>query len=254
MRFPHPGLRAEYFEPLKLLEVGETVPCAAKVKKTPEKAEEKTQPEVPKQVATAPRTVEEKETPRMAEEKTQPEILKQGAAVSRFAEEERAPTMAGDSAQPEFAKRVNADASSDGDLRSCPACGSTKNHRTRRTTKERMLGRPPMARCESCGMRFPYSGHHEGSPDSVKSKGAAASARHVGKEGMGSRTTEEASRPSVGKQGTAADPSDRESSCCPFCGSTAYQRSRRSTLEHLLLRPKMARCKNCRKRFPYPKR
>ncbi len=201
----------EYFEPLKLLEVGETLPYAAEVKKTPKKAEEK----------------------------TQAEILKQGAAVSRFAKEDRAFTMAEDSTQPEFAKRVNAAAPSDGDLHSCPACGSTKNHRTRRTTKERMLGRPPMARCESCGMRFPYFGHHDGSPDSVKSRGAAASARHAGEEGRGSRTT--------------ADPSDQELSCCPFCGSTAYQRSRRTTLERLLLRPKMARCRNCLKRFTYPK-
>jgi predicted RNA-binding Zn-ribbon protein involved in translation (DUF1610 family) len=240
MRFPHPELRVEYFEPLKLLEVGETLPYAAEVKKTPKKAEEKTQPEVPKQAATAPHTVEEKKNPRMAEEKTQAEILKQGAAVSRFAKEERVSTMAKDSTQPEFAKQVNAAAPSDGDLHSCPACGSTKNHRTRRTTMERMLGRPPMARCESCGMRFLYFGHHDESPDSVKSREAAASATHVGEEGRGSRTT--------------TDPSDQELSCCPFCGSTAYQRSRRTTLEHLLLRPKMARCRSCWKRFPYPKR
>ncbi len=254
MRFPHPGLRAEYFEPLKLLEVGETVPCAAEVRKTPEKAEEKTQPEVPKQAATAPRIVEEKKTPRTSEEKTQPEILKQGAAVSRFAEEERAPTMAGDSAQPEFAKRVNAAASPDGDLRSCPACGSTKSHRTRRTTMERLLQRPPMARCEGCGMRFPYFERHDRSPDLVKSGEAAASASHVGEEGRGARRTEESSQPNVDKQGTAAASSKRGLNRCPFCGSTGYQRSRRSTLEHLLLRPKMARCRNCRKRFPYLKR
>jgi hypothetical protein len=119
---------------------------------------------------------------------------------------------------------------------------------------ERLLQRPPMARCEGCGLRFPYFNDHDRTPDSLESGEAAASARHVGEEGIGSRTTDETFQPSVGNQGTAADSSKRGLSRCPFCGSTGYQRSRRSTLEHLLLRPKMARCRKCRKRFPYPNR
>jgi hypothetical protein len=116
----------------------------------------------------------------------------------------------------------------------CPACGSTKYHRTERTTMERVLQRPPMARCEKCGKRFPYVRRRD--------------------EGRDSRTTRESAQPNVDKEGNAADSSNRESSRCPFCGSTAYRRSRRSAAERLLLRPKMARCSHCRKRFPLPER
>jgi hypothetical protein len=254
MRFPHPGLRAEYFEPLKLVKVGATVPPSAGENKTSSMGEEKTQPEVLKQAATVSPFAEDKKAPKMAEEKTQPEAVNQGATVSSSAEVNKAPKLAADNTQPEVIKQVTAAASSDGDLRHCPACGSTKSHRTRRTTMERLLQRPPMARCEGCGMRFPCFKHHDESPDLVKSGEAAASASHVGEEGRGARRTEESSQPNVGKQGTAAASSKRGLNRCPFCGSTGYQRSRRSTLEHLLLRPKMARCRNCRKRFPYPKR
>jgi hypothetical protein len=136
-------------------------------------------------------------------------------------------------------------------LRCCPACGSPKYHRTRRTIMERMLRRPPMARCESCRMRFLYPWHYDESPDSVKS-GAAASVGHVGEEEKVSRRAEESSQLNAAQHGSAADSSDWGLNCCPVCGSTAYRRSRRTTLERLLLRPPMARCRNCSKRFPYP--
>ena len=150
--------------------------------------------------------------------------------------------------------QVNTANSSDRDMRRCPACGSTKNHRTHRTTMERLLHRPPIARCEKCGKRFPYFRPHDESPNSVESREAVARMNPMREEGSGSRTTEESAQPNVDKQGTAADSSKRELSRCPFCGSTAYRRSRRSTVEHLLLRPKMARCSHCRKRFPFPDR
>jgi hypothetical protein len=177
-----------------------------------------------------------------------------GGIVPPSTEVKKAPQMAEDNTPPEIAKRVTAAVSSDGNLRICPACGSTKSHRTRRSTLERLLQRPPMARCEGCGTRFPYFQRHDKPPDSMKSGEAAASARQVGEEGMGSRTTEETPQPKAGEQGTAADSSNRELRCCPFCGSTSFQRSRRTRLEHLLLRPKMARCRNCHKRFPHPYR
>jgi hypothetical protein len=44
----------------------------------------------------------------------------------------------------------------------------------------------------------------------------------------------------------------RDPKSCPRCGSKHYHRSRRSFFEHLLLRPKMARCNKCRYRFPHP--
>jgi len=175
-----------------------------------------------------------------------------GGIVPPSVEVTKAPKMAEDNTATETAKRVTAAVSADGNVRICPACGGTKSHRTRRTTLERLLQRPPMARCEGCGMRFPYFQLRDKPPDSMKSGEAAA--RRVGEEAMGSRTSEETSQPNAGEQGTAADSSNRELRCCPFCGSTSFQRSRRTKLEHFLLRPKMARCRTCHKRFPHPDR
>jgi hypothetical protein len=185
-----------------------------------------------------------------------PETLKSAgaASASRSAGERGAPGMAGETSGPTVTQEVTAVDYSNHGLRCCPACASTKYHRTKRTTMERMLRRPSMARCESCGMRFPYPRGHDKPSDSVKSGEAAASVSHVEEEGRVSRTAEECSQLKVDLRGTAADSSNRGLSRCPLCGSTAYRRSRRTTLERLLLRPKMARCKNCRKRFPYPKR
>ena len=42
------------------------------------------------------------------------------------------------------------------------------------------------------------------------------------------------------------------SDCCPHCGNADYRASRRRWFERLMKRPKMARCTNCRHRFPYP--
>ena len=40
---------------------------------------------------------------------------------------------------------------------------------------------------------------------------------------------------------------------CPNCGSTTYRRSHRRVLERLMLRPLMARCRECDRRFPLPR-
>jgi hypothetical protein len=40
------------------------------------------------------------------------------------------------------------------------------------------------------------------------------------------------------------------SPACPYCGSTDFRRSRRRWYDYLLKRPKMARCRTCRRRFP----
>ena len=197
MRFPYPGHRAEYPEPLKL--IGAT------------------------------------------------------ATVSRSAEERRAPRMAEESFQPEVDKQVTVGDYSNHALRCCPTCGSTKYHRSRRNTLDRILLRPAMAHCEKCGSRFPYPGHHDTPSDAVKLGQAAVSVSHVGEGGKGSSAAEEDSQPKVEEQGSAADSSSQGLSRCPACGSTSYRRSRRTTLERILLRPRMARCRNCRKRFPYPK-
>jgi uncharacterized Zn finger protein len=170
------------------------------------------------------------------------------------AAEENTPRTALENTQAEVRKQVAGTDSSDSNMPRCPACGSTKHHRTQRTTVERVLERRPMARCERCGTRFPYSTDHAKSSDPLKSGEVVTSQSHKGEEGVGSSTGKEIGGPEVVKPGRAAHSSDRESSCCPFCGSTVYRRSRRKTLERLLLRPKMARCSHCRKRFPFPER
>jgi ssDNA-binding Zn-finger/Zn-ribbon topoisomerase 1 len=178
---------------------------------------------------------------------------KELASAPWFAEERRGIGTAEARSEPKEDQVTAAD-SSDRGLRPCPACGSTEYHRSKRTKLERLQSRPPMARCETCGMRFPYPRDHDEPSDSVKAGELAATVSHIGEEGMASRTVEESSLPKVDKQETAADYSNRGLGCCPACGSAAYRRSRRTSLERLLLRPRMARCQHCRKRFPYPKR
>jgi len=175
------------------------------------------------------------------------------ATVPRSAEEKRAPKMAEENTQPKVTQQVTGADSSNRGLRCCPTCGSMKYHRTQRTTLEHLLLHPRMARCEKCGARFPYPRHHDKSPDSVKSGEEAATVSHVGEERRASRTAEESSQPKVAKQGTAADSSNRGLRGCPVCGSPSYRRTGRTILERILLRPRMARCRDCRKRFPYPK-
>ena len=174
--------------------------------------------------------------------------------VPRPTVERRAPKMVVENSQPKPTQQVIVVDFSNRGLRRCPACGSSKYHRARRTILERILSRPATARCEKCGARFPYPGHHGESPDSVKSGEEAATVSRVGEEGRASRTAEESSQPKVAKQGAAADSSSPGMRRCPACGSTSYRRSRRNILERILLRPRMVRCRNCRKRFPYPER
>src|SRR5208337_34215 len=181
------------------------------------------------------------------------EVVEPAATVYRPAEERTLPEMAEGSSQPEVTPQVKVVDYSDHGLRRCPYCGSSKYYRTKRTTLDRILLRPAMAHCEKCETRFPYPRHHDRSPDSVKSGGEAATVSHVGEQGRASRTAEESSQPKVDKQGTTADSSKGGLFHCPSCGAAAYRRSRRTTMERILLRPKMARCRNCRKRFPYPK-
>jgi uncharacterized protein with PIN domain len=293
LRFPYPGHRDRSSGSVKLGEAVATAPRSAEEKKAPRMAEQNTQPKVTKQVTgadssnrglrrcptcgstkyhrTRRSTLEHLLLrPQMARcekcgmrfpypghHEKYPDPLKVGepaATAPRPTEERRAPEMAEESSQPKLTQQVVVVDYSNHGLRLCPNCGSSKYHRSRRTTLERVLLRPAMARCERCGARFPYPGHHDKSPDSVKSGEETATVSHVGEEGRASRTAEESSQPKVAKQGTAADSSNRGLRRCPVCGSTAYRRSRRNILERILLRPRMARCRKCRKRFPYPER
>jgi len=175
------------------------------------------------------------------------------ATVPRPSGEKSAPKVAEEIAQPKVAQPVAGADSSHRGSRRCPTCGSTKYHHAKRTTLEHLLLRPRMALCEKCGARFPYPRHHHESREPVKSGVVAASAGQVGEGERPTGMAEEGFQPKVSGQETSVDSSTHEARCCPVCGSTSYRRSGRSLLERILLRPKMARCRNCRKRFPYPK-
>ena len=156
------------------------------------------------------------------------------AAGSQPAEEKQVPKMTKENTPGEVPPAADQARSSSDDVPKCPSCGSSKYHRTERTALEKALQRPPMARCERCGKRFPYVRH----PD----------------EPSASRTAGKKAQPNAGEQADAAGSSNQESGRCPYCGSGNYRRSRRTAAERLLFRPKMARCSHCRKRFPFPER
>jgi uncharacterized Zn finger protein len=279
MRFVYPGRREKYPEALKSAGAAATLPLFPEEKKTQDMTQENAQPRVSKQVAAADSSDRDSKRcpacgsteyhrtrrtklehfrrrppmarckkcgtrfPHPGRREKYPEPLKYvgpAAKASGPAEEQKAPRMAEESPRPKVTQPVTVVDYTEHGRRCCPVCGSSKYHRSRRTTLDRLLLRSAMAHCEKCGSRFPYPKPHHEHSDSVKSGEAAANASHVGEEGRASRT--------------AADSSSRGLNRCPFCGSTAYRRSRRTTLEHLLFRPKMARCRHCRKRFPYPKR
>jgi transcription elongation factor Elf1 len=154
------------------------------------------------------------------------------AAKSQRAEEIELPKMAKENTQGEVPQGAAHAKSSNDEVPKCPSCGSSKYHRTERTALERAMQRPPMARCEKCGKRFPYVKH----PD----------------EPEGSTTAGKKIQPNAGEQKEPASSSSQESGRCPYCGSANFRRSRRTAAERLLFRPKMARCGHCRKRFPFP--
>ena len=132
----------------------------------------------------------------------------------------------------------------------CPACGKAKYHRTRRTQLERLRRAAPMARCDNCGNRFPYPADQSRRSDSARVRPSAASASSLAEEGRAAGVPDGPSLPQAPGEGT--DSSKWVAGCCPACGSASYRRSHRTALERLLSRPRMARCQQCRTRFPYP--
>jgi hypothetical protein len=180
------------------------------------------------------------------------QLREEAAAGPHFVEERRAQKMVkGNSALKE--NQVIGAGSSNRGWGRCPACRTTRYHRSRRTILERILLRPRMAHCEKCGSRFPYPKHVEESPGSFQWGEEAADVPHFAEGRTTSKIPEENFEPRVTTQVADADSSIRRWGRCPVCGSMAYRRSRRTTLERILLRPRMARCRKCRKRFPYPK-
>ena len=176
--------------------------------------------------------------------------LREEAAAGRHSAEETR-EIAEETFAPKVTKQVASADSSNRGSGCCPVCGGTQCHRSQRTPLERILLRPRMARCENCGSRFPYTMPVEKSPDSFHRGEEAAAGRHSA--GESTEIAEETFAPRVTAEVPGADSSNRGWGHCPACGSTEYRRSRRTTLERILLRPRMARCRKCRKRFPYPK-
>jgi DNA-directed RNA polymerase subunit M/transcription elongation factor TFIIS len=136
----------------------------------------------------------------------------------------------------------------------CPDCGSSRYQRSHRTTVERLLGRPRMAQCKNCGARFPYPRHGERPPAAPQSVEQGVSVSQLAEERRSPEIALGDAEPNGAERVTTADAYQRGRWCCPACGSTDYRRSQRTALERILLRPRMARCRKCRKRFPYPTR
>jgi len=135
----------------------------------------------------------------------------------------------------------------------CPKCGATKTDPVRHGLRYKLVWAfgYRLHRCAGCrGPRF-IPRHDGKSPRSLELGKEAATVAHVAEERGALKTAEEKLAPKVTKQVTAADSSNRGLRCCPVCGSTQYHRTKRTTLEHLLLRRRMARCENCGLRFPY---
>jgi transcription elongation factor Elf1 len=137
--------------------------------------------------------------------------------------------------------------SPNGDVFHCPACGSSRYHRTERTAGERMLRLAPMARCELCGVRFPYPGH----PDSVQSEEAPAAGSQFAEEKHVPKMTKENLQAEVPQEAVHVKSSNDDVPKCPSCGSSKYHRTERTALERAFQRPPMARCETCGKRFSY---
>ena len=171
-----------------------------------------------------------------------------------FGEERGALRTFEENRAPEVTRQVTSADSSDRDSRRCPACGSADYHRTRRTKLERILRRPKVAHCEQCGLRFPFPGGGHRSSSSVKSGKAVATVPRTAEEKRAPKMAEENNQPEIKSQATGADSSKRGLRLCPACGNMKYHRTKRSTLEHLLFRPRMARCEKCGFRFPHPGR
>jgi len=142
-------------------------------------------------------------------------------------------------------------AGADGDTVRCPGCGSERFHRTQRTLQERMLGRAPMARCETCGLRFPHPRYAESDVEPAKPAEATPAASQFAEERQVPEMTKENTRSESPREAAHAKPSNDVVPECPSCGSSKYHRTERTTLERALRRPAMARCEKCGKRFPY---
>lgn len=134
----------------------------------------------------------------------------------------------------------------------CPRCGATRTesvHRGLLYAILRKLGYR-LRRCSRCRLRI-FRTHEEGEA------GPERMAAPQGVSGKATAPQGVVEEPVIAEQWPGPgvrDPDDvaHGSYSCPRCGSTHYRRSRRTTLERILMHPIMARCRKCRFRFPYP--
>lgn len=140
----------------------------------------------------------------------------------------------------------------------CPRCGATRTDSVRHGVLywgAWALGYR-LRECSRC--RFPrlFGRHNQDKPESEAAFTAEDTSPKVG------TAEQKMQEPVMAEQQPRPDapaepkptPVVRDPYCCPHCGSTFYRRSRRTLLERILMRPRMARCKTCAFRFPYPKR
>jgi DNA-directed RNA polymerase subunit RPC12/RpoP len=157
----------------------------------------------------------------------------------------------------------------------CPRCGTIKTESVRHGFIHDTLWNMGyhLRRCSYCNRwrLFKRGDRHRPHPDDLtieelqerfKRKIAAASGKlPADSERLGGNM---ASDPLEQSRGPGAQPSTSSVSVaevtdeyedyrvCPKCGSKVYRRSRRRWYERLIKRPRMARCMQCDRRFPYP--
>jgi ribosomal protein S27AE len=140
----------------------------------------------------------------------------------------------------------------------CPRCGAIRTDSVRHGVLywgAWALGYR-LRQCSRC--RFPrlFRRHNHNRPESETAFTAENTSPNVGTAER--KMQEPVMDEQEPKRDAPTDPKQipvtRDRYCCPRCGSTFYRRSRRSLMERILMRPRMARCKTCAFRFPYPTR
>jgi hypothetical protein len=158
----------------------------------------------------------------------------------------------------------------------CPRCGATKTESARHGIVYRTLWRMGyhLRRCSFCNRPRLFKRADPGRPhpdDMTHEQLRDYYDKKVAEAGGTTRWTAQSSSPReapvdssikavpvVAKASTsvgvaqAAEEVEEEYPCCPKCGSESFRRSRRKFYERWLHRPRMARCRTCGHRFPYP--
>ena len=151
----------------------------------------------------------------------------------------------------------------------CPRCGATKTESTRHGIIYRTFWRfgLHLRRCSFCNRYrlFKRADRNRPHPDDMTREELedyfnrkVAQAGGIPRGGARVPRPPRASESSAPKAQSATvtaeplPPPARDGFACPKCGSDQYRRSRRKFYERWLGRPRMARCRMCSHRFPFP--